>query len=449
MEMKSASSSSNPNRPGLRQVFLRIPNGSTLSLLLPNANVSISSLKHFLFRRTHVPPSSQLLSLCGRVLPDTYHAPIPPNSTLSLSIRLFGGKGGFGSLLRGAATKAGQKKTSNFDACRDMSGRRLRHVNAEKKLEEWRAEEEQRRLEKMAEEFLKQNAKKAEKKGAGKSGDAATDKYVLKYREDSAKCIERVEECVKEVVGKRKIGKAIVPGGGDSKKLKIWMGKRKLEESDSGSEDDEDNERSVVSYGVPQPNSTGEQEGSPDSVTGGSRNQNGSAFGSSISSSEEEKDAVSLATSDCGGCSGQQGILKKEEENLDLEISNASGVYPVSEEKACEPMAKSSGSCQLVDHDGGVICPHGDEQITEAVQAFGEADTRSESQLGIFDEKPLDFDQYHSSSEMEALGMERLKMELQSHGLKCGGTLQERAARLFLLKSLSLDQIPKKHLAKK
>ena len=47
-------------------------------------------------------------------------------------------------MLRGTATKAGQKKTNNFDACRDMSGRRPRHVNAEKKLEEWRAEPEER-----------------------------------------------------------------------------------------------------------------------------------------------------------------------------------------------------------------------------------------------------------------------------------------------------------------
>ncbi|KAK2993866.1 hypothetical protein RJ640_003978 [Escallonia rubra] len=33
------------------------------------------------------------------------------------------------------------------------------------------------------------------------------------------------------------------------------------------------------------------------------------------------------------------------------------------------------------------------------------------------------------------LGMERLKSELQARGSKCGGTLQERAARLFLLKT--------------
>lgn len=52
-------------------------------------------------------------------------------------------------------------------------------------------------------------------------------------------------------------------------------------------------------------------------------------------------------------------------------------------------------------------------------------------------------------SSLKVLGLERLKSELQSRGLKCGGTLQERAARLFLLKSTPLDKLPKKLLAKK
>lgn len=49
----------------------------------------------------------------------------------------------------------------------------------------------------------------------------------------------------------------------------------------------------------------------------------------------------------------------------------------------------------------------------------------------------------------QVMGMERLKTELQSRGLKCGGTLSERAARLFLLKSTPIDKLPKKLLAKK
>lgn len=63
--------------------------------------------------------------------------------------------------------------------------------------------------------------------------------------------------------------------------------------------------------------------------------------------------------------------------------------------------------------------------------------------------EPLNFDDFSSAKDMEVMGMERLKTELQSHGLKCGGTLQERAARLFLLKSTPLDKLPKKLLAKK
>ncbi|KAK1302478.1 hypothetical protein QJS10_CPB12g00570 [Acorus calamus] len=101
-------------------------------------------------------------------------------------------KGGFGSLLRGVATKAGQKKTNNFDACRDMSGRRLHHINAEKRLEEWRAEAEaeEQKLERIAEVFLKKKAKEV-RKGATKG---PTEKYVEKYREEPERCTGEVEE---------------------------------------------------------------------------------------------------------------------------------------------------------------------------------------------------------------------------------------------------------------
>lgn len=49
--------------------------------------------------------------------------------------RLFGGKGGFGSMLR--AIGAQIEKTTNREACRDLSGRRLRDINEEKRLKSW------------------------------------------------------------------------------------------------------------------------------------------------------------------------------------------------------------------------------------------------------------------------------------------------------------------------
>jgi hypothetical protein len=54
-----------------------------------------------------------------------------------------GGKGGFGTLLKGQSRQAGAKMTTDFGACRDLQGRRLRHVNDEIKLRKWR--ERQRR----------------------------------------------------------------------------------------------------------------------------------------------------------------------------------------------------------------------------------------------------------------------------------------------------------------
>jgi len=54
-----------------------------------------------------------------------------------LALRLTGGKGGFGAMLRTAGAK--NIKTTNFDACRDLNGRRLKHVNAEQQLREWEA----------------------------------------------------------------------------------------------------------------------------------------------------------------------------------------------------------------------------------------------------------------------------------------------------------------------
>lgn len=54
------------------------------------------------------------------------------NSNLAYAtLRVFGGKGGFGSMLR--AIGAQIEKTTNREACRDLSGRRLRDINEEQR----------------------------------------------------------------------------------------------------------------------------------------------------------------------------------------------------------------------------------------------------------------------------------------------------------------------------
>eukprot|EP01032_Pedospumella_encystans_P007668 gene7668-9174_t len=55
----------------------------------------------------------------------------------SLLSALCGGKGGFGAQLRALAKQKAYRKTTDFGACRDLSGRRLRHVNDEILLQKW------------------------------------------------------------------------------------------------------------------------------------------------------------------------------------------------------------------------------------------------------------------------------------------------------------------------
>ncbi|KAG5251701.1 hypothetical protein OIU77_024778 [Salix suchowensis] len=448
------------------QIFAKFLDGETkvLNFKTPSS-CTAQAIKQRIFQVTQIPIHYQRL-ICGGFQLNDDAIITTPESTVYLLLRLLGGKGGFGSLLRGAATKAGQKKTDNFDACRDMSGRRLRHVNAEKRLEEWRAEEEDRRLEKIAEEFIKKKAKKG-KKGVG---DGEAEKYVAKYREDSAKCAAVVEEAVREVLGngfrKRKgkgKGKGCVEGA-EAKKLKILMGKRKVDESDSEGMDedssDEENEKSVILNNGSHSDLNKEVEGGSDSVTG---NQNGECSGVASCSSEEEMEASleqSLKSNPYG-----EVALNKEDELVEARILEETVAHnanvtclktaEISETETLEaekmenvgldpqcPDASSTGN-------GGII-----ESRPVIPEANGFSQSKPESNelvnQGSGDiEKPLNFDEFNSASELEVLGMERLKTELQVRGLKCGGTLQERAARLYLLKSTPLEKLPKKLLAKK
>ena len=87
------------------------------------------------------------------------------SETLYIELRgsLKGGKGGFGSLLRSVKPKAQQD--DNYEACRDLSGRRLRHINNERRIREF--QERQEEEEKYVQEELKEyEAKKKQIKGA-------------------------------------------------------------------------------------------------------------------------------------------------------------------------------------------------------------------------------------------------------------------------------------------
>ncbi|KAJ8649511.1 hypothetical protein MRB53_002534 [Persea americana] len=450
------------------QIFIKHLDGRTSCLHLPSPTITGSSLKQTLHSSTKIPLHSLRIVSGNRDISDDTLISAPGDDRLfpscTVLLRLRGGKGGFGSLLRGAATKAGQKKTNNFDACRDMSGRRLRHVNAERKLEEWKAEAEDRRLEKIADDFLKKKAKSAKKNTSG--GDA--EKYVAKYREDSAKCMEEVEASVRESfelyeASKRKVLPASGPGA--SKRLKIWLGKGKAVESDSDEDEDDENEKSVVLDDGGCLVRSQDEEGSSGSVSVSAGQSDGEAPGGGSSESNLEEE----------NCNSYKGNLELGEV-LGSVNCTADAVCPVELQPASGPC--DQGGLDLGEGSGsedinvglecsGIVAADADVEGSgsEAINAERRAvDTETESatepSLGICEGTViqnasisclgglLNFKDFSSAAEMEVLGLERLKAELQAHGLKCGGTLQERAARLFLLKTTPIEKLPKKLLAK-
>ncbi|XAR53963.1 hypothetical protein NMG60_11028918 [Bertholletia excelsa] len=460
------------------QIYVKLLNGKSRALNFASPSIPVSYIKSRIQEITGVPVGEQRLVTGTEQLEDFSSLLCPSDATrefptIHLLLRLRGGKGGFGSLLRGAATKAGQKKTNNFDACRDMSGRRLRHVNAEKKLEEWRAEAEERRLEKIAEEFIKKKVKVAAKKGG--SGDA--EKYVERYREESSKCMEVVEKSVREAIGSyaRSKRKMAVNGisGADAKRMKLWMGKRKLgdsdnedtDESDNDGNEEEENEKSVILDNSD--HSETEAKGSSGSVTGGKLDGEFSGGSSFESGSEEEKETTVRGCSPSGESS--DGDMVGHENNdagesaveilKERVVQEKSGVSVTEgakdehkDEFKPENLEETAGQPQNISHSvegeafdsGKIDAGFGSESQTTVHEEIVVSKTNVSDMV-----KPLNFDEFNSAAELEALGMERLKSELQSRGLKCGGTLQERAARLFLLKTTPLEKLPKKLLAKK
>jgi hypothetical protein len=85
--------------------------------------------------RTGIPRSQMLLTQCSKPVHN-----IDPAFTLEVSLRVVGGKGGFGALLRGQGMIV---RVDNFEACRDLNGRRVRHLNNEIRLKEWRQKKEE------------------------------------------------------------------------------------------------------------------------------------------------------------------------------------------------------------------------------------------------------------------------------------------------------------------
>ncbi|XP_016105881.1 protein SDE2 homolog isoform X3 [Sinocyclocheilus grahami] len=426
--------------------------------------------------------------------------------------RLCGGKGGFGSMLR--ALGAQIEKTTNREACRDLSGRRLRDVNHEKEMAEWlkkqadrEAEKEQRRLERI-------QRKLAEPKHYFTDTD---------YEKQCHDLSERLEDSVLKGMQASSSGLVKVDEGpsrkrptpADSelkaKKKCFWTGLGGLEEIGSSGEgsDDSDSEASPSTSGASRSSDVPKQTMPPFATRGSDRTDpqeqpsSSSSQSPAPSSPTQEEEVQKNAEKECTAETSQNGSIEEYKSSQSPALSSTTQVEEevqkectaetsqnssIEEDKSSQSPAPSSTTqeeeevqknaekeCTAETSQNGSIeeykssqspAPSSPTQVEEEVQKECTAETSQNADKSQVEptEAPsgpaessqaqeeveglLDLLSVSGPGQLEALGLERLKKELMERGMKCGGTLQERAARLFSIKGLSPDQIDPALLAK-
>ncbi|KAF9616082.1 hypothetical protein IFM89_028548 [Coptis chinensis] len=265
-----------------------------------------------------------------------------------------------------------------------------------------------------------------------------------------------VEASVRESLGRLEdVKRKILPSAGKSgsKRLKLWMLKEEESDEDEDNDDDDEEEEAVVLDGV---------------MNCEMRSKDGEGCSRSVYDVPSEGESS-------GGGSMENNLEEENGNGGSFEVGEGSGNGEIHEEGSglAEPSSVERVSAVEVVHveesvpldvESGVSEETVDQNVsdctTEVVDKSESSDNVTEANGSIENvgvengdntntDKPLDFNDYNTAREMEVLGMERLKAELQARGLKCGGTLPERAARLFLLKTTPLEMLPKKLLAKK
>jgi hypothetical protein len=272
---------------------------------------------------------------------------------VSVTARLVGGKGGFGTQLRTSARRGAQ--TTNFDACRDLQGRRLRAVNGEKKIAQWEAENDEREAEKKAMKYIKEEAGTSERARL----KALEEKEREAYNAESAKVSESVDNAVSAGLKEAAAIEA-------ERKRRMAKGKESVSEI-AASDDDDD-------------------------------------------------------------------------ESDDDDLDDSALLFPRAAKKAKTDVGASTSS--PTDDPSKSASPTSAPAAKEPVEEAKDVSAQKD------DPSAVNLSDYASAEALEALGLDALKAELVARRLKCGGTIKERAARLFLLRDKTREEIDRKHWAK-
>ncbi|XP_023586698.1 splicing regulator SDE2 [Trichechus manatus latirostris] len=432
-------------------VWIRGPGSGCKAVRCASARCSVWDFIHRYCQDQDVPVEYFFVK-CNGALINTSDA-VQHGAVYSLEPRLFGGKGGFGSMLR--ALGAQIEKTTNREACRDLSGRRLRDVNHEKAMAEWVKQQAEREAEKEQKRLERLQRKLAEPKHCFSSPD---------YQQQCHEMAERLEDSVlkgmqaasskmvsAEISERRKRpNKSRTSGGASAEKRKcFWLGMDGLASAEGSSSESSDDDSD------PAPSTSGTCCQSPRNGSDGVEMAAEFPIGchrpevlSADSGSPEKLQKNSVI--DSGKDTSKDSRAKLEETWTEEQTERKMPIETeeAQENKEAESKAARAGpngeeeTKEMTDGERAAKVARGQDRENIPVAKLEESESGDTvSHFRHIGQGTVDLLAFSSAAELELLGLDQLKSELMALGLKCGGTLQERAARLFSVRGLAREQI--------
>lgn len=458
-----------------------------------------------------------------------------PFYTVRVRSSLRGGKGGFGTLLKGQARQSGANQTTNFGSCRDLQGRRLQHINDQllfQHYREWQAKlqageaTEADMLQSMiktdtgianwhlgvpayaAGTFKAHSRKLARQFYSWKRQTQAAKEEKERQRQERERSVQNYLDAatMASEAAAKSVQSAIAEGLVAAKKPKV------VEEDDdvvppmalltlsgevsvsyhSGWKIESGSNFATIALMMPskdfyyevllesgglcqmgvacegfQPN---DEEG--DGV--GDCKHSYACDGSRQIKLHDEKTSgygEEWEAGDVIGCLVQNGEVTFSRNGIDLGVCFTTNnvCFPAISLNAGEIITFRIDESEMEYRPENVLAigamigkegaADGDDKIEEKAPARDEngrdsgnksaEPASSKPKAQPVEVKALNLDEYTSVEQLEELGLDRLKGALMAIGIKCGGTLQERAARLFSLKGIQPEDYPPKLLAKR
>ncbi|OON13596.1 hypothetical protein X801_10628 [Opisthorchis viverrini] len=325
----------------------------------------------------------------GRLVSDL--SQVPKDAIVQTHYRLRGGKGGFGSMLRAIGSQI--EKTTNHEMCRDLSGRRMRDVNMERKLKEWYAKASDREREKM-EKYYERRRKRQEMLAQGPlPGHKFSDReYERQKRKITYELQGALDTAIAQIIGEKSNASGpSTSGPSEPKRTKLWIERLDGETSSSSS--------------------------------------------SSCLSEDEELEERISPIKDVAPSTERSERL---EDSQNIRIESVQLSQQANEEAVLTEQSQTAESSE----------PGKNLPVSAKRQPTGLVDEHSSAKPAAKPLTDLELSQVNDAHSLESYGLDVLKESLVARGLKCGGTIQERAARLFSIRGLQPENYPPKIRAK-